>query len=135
MRAKRWRQFQHVVTPKPKVDDARPRPTSVSPDTGRSPTILDSRGDQWKGLHQREAPDSGAKKARDAAAESLKKMGGAGVDALKRTPAQISSSVTKHIGTGAAKLLPAFGKGMNLYLGFEKLRTGDYVGVWVNWAV
>ena len=33
-----------------------------------------------------EAPDSGAKKARDAAAESLKKMGGAGVDALKRTP-------------------------------------------------
>ena len=29
---------------------------------------------------------------------------------------------------GAAKLLPAFGKGMNLYLGFEKLRTGDYVG-------
>ena len=73
----------------------------------------------------------GAKKARDAAAESLKKMGDKSVDALKRTPAaaaKLVSSVAKRGAQGAAKLLPAFGKGMNLYLGFEKLRTGDYVG-------
>ena len=121
------------VTPKPKVDDApRPRPTSVSPDTGRSPTILDSRGRPMERTPPTpEAPDSGAKKARDAAAESLKKMGGAGVDALKRTPAaaaKLVAAVAKRGAQGAAKLLPAFGKGMNLYLGFEKLRTGDYVG-------
>ena len=121
------------VTPKPKVDDApRVRPTSVSPDTGRSPTILDSSGRPMERIPPKpEAPDSAAKKARDAAAESLKKMGGAGVDALKRTPAaaaKLVAAVAKRGAQGAAKLLPGFGKGMNLWLGYSKLVDGDYVG-------
>ena len=118
--------------PRPKVDDApRPRPTSVSPDTGRSP-IVDSSGRPMERTPPTpDAPDSGAKKARDAAAESLKKMGGAGVDALKRTPAaaaKLVAAVAKRGAQGAAKLLPGFGKGMNLWLGFSKLVDGDYVG-------
>ena len=122
------------VAPKPKVDDApRPRPTGVSPDTGKSPTILDSRGNPMDRTPPtpEKAPDSAAKKARDAAADSLKKMGGAGVDALKRTPAtaaKIMAAVAKRGAEGAAKLLPGFGAGMNLWFGFEKLRAGDYVG-------
>ena len=121
------------VTPKPKVDDApRPRPTSVSPDTGKSPTILDSRGRPMERTPPTPpAADSAAKKARDAAADSLKKMGGAGVDALKRTPAaaaKLVAAVAKRGAQGAAKLLPGFGKGMNLWLGFSKLVDGDYVG-------
>ena len=120
------------VTPKPKVDDApKPRPTRVSPDTGKSP-IVDSRGNPIDRTPPKpDAPDSGAKKARDAAAESLKKMGGAGVDALKRTPAaaaKLVAAVAKRGAQGAAKLLPGFGKGMNLWLGYSKLVDGDYVG-------
>lgn len=51
-----------------------------------------------------------------------------GGEATAGVAAKISSSITKHIGTGAAKALPFVGELFNMYFATEKMIKGDMTG-------